>query len=566
MTSSVSSTTASSTTSSTSSSNSDDYLSFDTEALVEAKLAPRLARIDSLETDVSENETKIAAYEDMQGLLQSLVGTLGTLRSAPGTSGQAEDVFLDRTAYLTSPSATGADTYLSATVEDGTDLGIHTIKISQVATTNIVKSAAQSSKSDDLGWSGVITLGTEGGDSADITITASMSLSDMADAINAENTTTGITASVMKVSDSAYILVLTTDDTGETITASDSSGTLLSGAGYLAILDAGGTIAADNVLQEAQDAILTVDGVEVTRSSNDIDDLLEGVTLHLYSAPATDTTLTLEIDNDLTGIKDAVSAFVDDYNAFRAFVLTNQTTGADGTAAEDATLFADPILRNISQKVQSILTSSIDETSLATLGITFNADNTLILNETTLDNALLNDLDAIQGLFSYRMTASSGELGLVRHPDSSLSFTLDITVDGDGKLSTASIGGNSSLFTISGSTIKGVVGTAYEGLTLVYTGTTAKSITVDLSQGIADQLYNAIDAVSTSDHGILSDYISSLKDSNTAIEKRISALEDAADSYANYLYGAYSAIAANLAAAESTLDLLKALLNADSSS
>lgn len=573
MTSSVSSTTSSTTsttstsTSSTTSTSSSDYLSFDTEALVEAKLASRYERLDKMETTVTETETKIAAYEDMQGLLQDVVDTLEALRSNPAN--QDDDVFLDRTAYLSSSTTTDAGTYMSATVDEGTDLGSHTIEISQVATANIVKSAAQTTKSDDLAWSGVITLGTNAGGSADITITETMSLADMADAINTQTTNTGVVASVMKVSDTSYILVLTTENTGETITASDKTGTLLSGSSYLGILDTGGAVDSDNVLQKAQNAILTVDGVEITRSSNDIDDLLEGITLHLYSAPTADTTLTLEVDNDLTGIEEAVSAFVEAYNLFRDFVLTNQTTSSDGTATDDAVLFSDSTLRSISQKVQSILSSGIDETSLATLGVTFDEDNKLVLDTTTLDNALLDDFDAVEALFAYTMTTSSGDLGLVRHTDSSLSFTLDLAYDSDGDM-TASIGGDSSLFTVTGSsggwTIKGVEGTEYEGLTMVYTGTTEKSITVELSQGIADQLYTAIDDVSDSDDGTLADIITSLEDGNTALETRISALESSTSSYSEYLYSAYSTIAANLAAAQTTLDLLEALLNADSSS
>lgn len=528
-------------------------------------MASRLSRIDSLNTNVSENTTKIAAYQDMQSLLKTVVTSLEALRSAPGSTGQSNDVFRDRTAYLTSSSSTAAGTYLAATIEEGTDLGSHTINITQTATTNIIKSGSQSSKSSDLGWSGDITLGTVGGNSANIAITATMSLADMADAINVENAATGITASVMKVSDSAYILVLTADDTGATITASDSSGTLLSGSDTLAMLDSNGNIASDNVLQEAKDAILTVDGVKMTRSSNDIDDILEGTVLHLYSAPSTDTTLTLEVDHDLTSIKSDINTFVDAYNAFRDLVLTNQTTASDGTAAVTATLFGDSTLRNISQKAQSILTSAIDETSLASIGITLDADNKLVSDETTLDSALLNDFDAVQALFTYKTTTSSGDLALVRHPDSSLNFTLDVTVDTDGNLSDASIDGDSSMFTISGSTIKGVEGTQYAGLTLVYTGTTTKSITVDLSQGIADKLYTTVDSISNSNSGTLADLITSLEDSNTSIENRISDLEESANSYSDYLYSSYGTIAAHLASAQSTLDLLQALLNASNS-
>lgn len=563
--SSTTSTTSTSTTSTTStsstSSSSSDYDDFDVESLVEAKLASRYERLDSMETEVSENETKIAAYEELQDLLDTLSDTLQTLRSDPSVSGQSDDVFLDRTAYLTSSSSVDASTYMSATVEEGTDLSTHSIVISQIATTNILGSEKQSSRYDALGWTGTFSLGTEDGDSADIEVTSSMSLGDIADAINTETSTTGVVASIMQVSEGSYKLILTTSDTGETITASDVSGTLLSDS--LGLVDSNGDIDSDMVLQEAQDAILKVDGVTITRSSNDIDDVLDGITLHLYAANA-DTTLTLEVDNDLTGIQDAVEAFVEAYNAVREFIITNQSTDTDGTAADDAVLYGDSTLRSLNNYLQTIVSSGVGDADLSDLGITLDEDNLLELDTSTLENLLLDDLDTIQSLFSYQMTASSGDLSLVRHPDAALDFTLDITVDDDGNISSVGVDGDTSLFTISGSTIKGAEGTEYEGLTLVYTGSTSKSITVTTTQGIADQLYNAVDTIANEDDGALTTLIDNLEDENDTIEDSISTLESSISTYSEYLYELYSTMAASISEAETTLKLLEALLNASS--
>ena len=559
--SSTTSTTSTSTSTSSTSSSSSSYDDFDVESLVEAKLASRYERLDSMETEVSDNETKIAAYEDLQDLLDTLSDTLQTLRSDPSVSGQSDDVFLDRTAYLTSSTSVDASTYMSATVEEGTDLGTHSVVISQIATTNILGSEKQTSRYDALGWTGTFSLGTKDGDSADIEVTSSMSLGDIADAINTETSTTGVVASIMQVSEGSYKLILTTSDTGESITASDVSGTLLSDS--LGLIDSNGDIDSDMVLQEAQDAILKVDGVTITRSSNDIDDVLDGITLHLYAANA-DTTLTLEVDNDLTGIQDAVEAFVEAYNAVREFIITNQSTNTDGTAADDAVLYGDSTLRSLNNYLQTIVSSGVGDADLSDLGITLDEDNLLELDTSTLENLLLDDLDTIQSLFSYQMTASSGDLSLVRHPDAAFDFTLGITVDDDGNISSVSVDGDTSLFTISGSTIKGAEGTEYEGLTLVYTGSTSKSITVTTTQGIADQLYNAVDTIANEDDGALTTLIDNLEDENDTIEDSISTLESSISTYSDYLYELYSTMAASISEAETTLKLLEALLNADS--
>lgn len=564
--SSVSSTTSSTSTTSTSSSTSStssttNYDDFDTASLVEAKLESRYNRIDSMETEVSDNETKIAAYQDLQGMLQDLTNNLATLRGDPSSTGKSSDVFRDRTAYLTSSTSTTASTYMSATVEEGTELDSHTITITQVAKANILGSLTQSSRYTALEVSGTFTLGTSSGSSASITVDADMSLGDIVDAVNAQQSTSGVKASVMKVSDTSYQLVLTSVETGKTITASDTSGTVLTST--LGLLTSSGAIDSSKVLQSAQNAIFSVDGVSITRSSNDIDDVLDGVTLHLYSAPSTDTTLTLEVSNDLTSIKDAITSLVDTYNTLRDFVVTNQTTTSSGTADDSATLYGDSNLRTVASALQSILSSSISGTSLATLGITFDDDNKLEVNDTTLGNALLNNLDDIQALFSYTMTSSSGDLGLVRHPDADFNFTLNVTVDSSGTLTSASVGGDSSLFTVSGNTIKGAEGSIYEGLTLIYTGSTSKSINVTLTQGIADQMHYAADAVGNSSSGTLNAVIKALQNNNDTLNDKIDTLTSSTQTYASYLYTLYSSMAAKISEAETTVKLLKALLNAN---
>lgn len=560
--SSVSSTSSSTSTTSTrtTTSSTTNYDDFDTASLVEAKLESRYNRIDSMETEVSDNETKIAAYEDLQGMLQDLTDALEPLRGDPSSSGKSSNVFRDRTAYLTSSSSTTASTYMSATVEEGTDLDTHTITITQVAKANILGSSSQSSRYTALGVSGTFTLGTSAGGSATITVDADMSLGDIADAINAEQSTSGVKATVMKVSDSSYQLILTSVETGETITASDTSGTVLTST--LGLLNSSGAINSSNVLQAAQNAIFSVDGVTITRSSNDIDDVLDGVTLHLYSAPSTDTTLTLEVSNDLTSIQDAITSLVDTYNTLRDFIVTNQTTTSSGTADDSATLYGDSTLRSIASTLQGILSSGTSDTNLAALGITFDDDNKLVVDDSALGNALLDNLDDIEALFSYQMTSSSGDLGLVRHPNSSFDFTLDVTVDSSGTLQSASVGGDSSLFTVSGSTIKGATGSIYEGLTLVYSGSTSKSIDVVLTQGIADKMYYSSDAVGNSDTGTLVDVIDSLENNNDILNDKIDSLTTSTQTYASYLYTLYSSMAAKISEAETTVKLLKALLNA----
>lgn len=557
---SVTSTTSTTTSSVSYSQNRND---FDTDALVEAAVEAKLARADSLETKVTANETKIAAYEEMQTLLLAMQDSLQALRSDPSSSGQEDDSFLNRTAYLTSGTSTSADTLLSVTVEDGADLDSHSVEIQQVATAERLGGGTLSSKSDEAGLSGAFTIGSTlstTSSSATITVTEDMSLADIAEAINAETTNTGVKASVLQVSSSEYMLILTGTETNASIDLADSSGTVLQDLG---LIDSSGDKL--DVLQEAQAAIVEIDGVTITRDSNEIDDALDGITLTLYKAEAGNT-LTIETDYSLSDIKEQIETLVEAYNAFRDFVIANQTTADDGTADDSAVLFGDSTLRSISTELQDALTASIGEDSMALLGLSFDEENYLELDEDTLDDALLNSVEEIQSLLAYTATTSSGNLTLLRHGDGpeAAEFTLDITVDDDGNITSVSVDGDDTLFTVSGSRIIGAEGTDYEGLTFVFSGSSSQSIDVTLSQGIADRMWQAVESVADEYDGTLTTMIDELEESNDDLEERITTIEANAESYREYLLDKYARIEAKLAEAQSTLDLLEAMNNADS--
>ncbi|KAF0222970.1 MAG: flagellar hook-associated protein [Rhodospirillaceae bacterium] len=545
---------SSSTTTTTSSvSYSQNRNEFDTDALVEAAVSAKLARADSLETKVTANETKIAAYEEMQTLLLAMQDSLQALRADPSSSGQEDDVFLNRTGYLSSGTSTSADTLLSVTVEDGTELGSHEIEIIQVAKAERLGGTSQSSRSDAADMAGDFTLGGTA-----FTVTADMSLDDIVDTINTESTNTGVKASVIKVSDTEYMMVLTATGTNAEITLADTSGTVLQDLG---LIDGNGDKV--DILQAAQPAQVKIDGVTIERDDNEIDDAIDGITLTLYKAESGNT-LTLEVDNSLSDIKEQVESLVETYNALRDFVLLNQTTASDGSADESAVLFGDSILRTVSTQLQEALTASIDEASLASLGLSFDEQNYLEIDEDALDDALLNDLDAIQGLFSFQAETSSGNLSLLRHGDGpeSADFTLDITVT-DGAISAVSVGGDTTAFTVEGSRIIGAEGSIYDGLTFVFTGSASQSIDVSVSQGIADRMWQAVEEVADEYDGQLAEQITTLEDSNSDLEDRITTIEANAETYRSYLLDKYARIEAKLAEAQSVLDLLEAMTNSE---
>lgn len=90
-------------------------------------------------------------------------------------------------------------------------------------------------------------------------------------------------------------------------------------------------------LAEAGDAVISVDGIDVTRPSNTIDDVLPGVTLNL-KAPS-DSPVTLTVKHDVEGIKKQIMDLVGAYN--RTITQIDVLTRKDPQVIEDASYLTD---------------------------------------------------------------------------------------------------------------------------------------------------------------------------------------------------------------------------------
>jgi flagellar hook-associated protein 2 len=556
------------TTSTVSTSGSTSYLTgtisgLDTDSLIAAAVAQKTARADTLDAKVTANTTKISAYQSLQSLLTDITDSLSSLKSVAysslSTSGNAFD---EKSAYLTASDGTDATDILAVSADDDAVAASYAITVTQLARAMKIASTAQDA-SAALGVSGDFTIGVEGRTSATIAITSDMTLTGLAAAINAQSGTTGVNATLLKVDDGDYRLVLSASDTDVDIQVTDTSGA----AQAIGLTDSDGAFA--NVLQAAQPAIVTIDGLEVTSSSNQLTDTIPGLSISLLQA-TTGQTITLDIEPNYEDVKTAITDFIDAYNALRDFIDTNQTVGSDGTVADDAVLFADSILRGVTKQLSSILSASpasADDTvdSLAALGITLNADNQLELSdETTLDNLLLENLDSLQDFFETHFTTSDSALKLLKNGTSaSLSFTLDVTVT-DGAITDVTVGGESGLFTVSGNRIVGASGTIYQGLSLALVATQSTSIDVSLQQGFADLVTTLLDSYANSSTGVIQKQIQSLNETSTAFSDKSDQIRDDAETYRTKLVQKYAAMEQELYAAQVLQKQIKAILGSSS--
>lgn len=527
---------------------------FDSSALIEAAVEAKMAAAYRIDDQVDVLETEVTGWETMLSDLTAVSD------AAEALSGAADDsVWDDRAAYLSSSTVSDPDDVLAVTVDEDAALGIYTVEVKQLATSHKVASSEQSSKTEALGLSGSFTLTEGDGTAATISVTEDMTLADIADAINDASSTTGVTATLMKTSDSGYTLVLASADTGQSITATDTDGSVLENLGILA--SDGGF--ADE-LQAAQDAIITIDGVTITSSSNDIEDVMPGVSLSLYDDSAGGT-ITLEVGQDLDGVADAITALVDAYNTYREFAILNQTTDENG-AVDDAVLFGESLLRSANSALYDILGMSVEVDgttyTLADLGISYDDDNYLEVDDDTLEEMLIQHADVVQAFFEQSVVSSSSDLYVAETPGglAAGSYAVEITLNADGTLASASIDGVA--LEVSNKTITGADGTDYEGLRLVYTGSTDATVTLTVEAGLADSMTAGL-ADYVDDDGRIQDRIDSLNDTIDDKQERRDLIAERAEDYETYLTEYYARIEAAMEEAETNLALVKALFNTD---
>lgn len=531
----------------------------DTDALIEAAVEQKTARADTIDAKVTANEAKIAAYEELQTLVAAVSDAIEGLALPAYSSLGSENSFDSRSASL---SRSSGDTVsgLAVDVTSEAITGDYEIEVVQLAQAMKV-SASSGSSTDAISVEGVLSLGVEDGEAVEITVTSTMTLSDLAKAINAQSDTTGVQASLITLDSSTVQLVLSATDTNQTIVVSSVSGDDV--AQTIGLTDETGAFA--NILREAQPSIITVDGATVTRDTNELTDVIEGISLSLSGI--SDGAVTLTVSTDSSEVKTAITDFIDAYNALKQYILDQSAVSSDGGADEDAVLFADSVMRMLNSTLQTLINSgsdaaSDDITMFSDMGITWTSEGLLELSdETALNDAILSNLDAIESFFETDFTTSDSNLKMLANDTtSSLEFTLTIVTDETGAITSAAADGDASAFTVSGSRLIGAEGTIYEGLSFTLSPATAGDISVSIQQGFANLLTQTLTQFDDSSTSLIQERIDSLTDLNTDLSDRADKIREDAETYRTKLVAKYANMEAELEAARLLQEQIEAIL------
>ena len=336
------------------------------EALVNAERAPAEARIQS---KIAESDSKIS------GLGQA-VSILNVVKDAALRLNDAKDF----KTFAVSNSQTSA---FSASSTTSARAGSNNITVSQIAQEQRSVSngfASETAAFSDNSITLTLSVGSTSATTTDITV-ADASLQGAVSAINAADL--GVTAEIVDtgIDGDRYRIQLigeTGADQAFSLTSDDDSISFSS-------------------VQSATDAQLNVNGIEFTRSSNVIDDVLTGVSLTLNTV--TDGAANLNISQDNAQARANIVDFVTIYNEAQRQLKDLANSSNDGALAGDS------IFRSLTSSLRNIILGSSssgsgDISSLSDMGISVARSGELAVDDTKLDDVLANNYADVIQMFS----------------------------------------------------------------------------------------------------------------------------------------------------------------------
>lgn len=375
----------------------------DTEGIISKLREIEMRPVTRLQQQRATLNLRLTAWQTCNTKLLALKTAAGAL-SLPAT-------FRSRTATVSDEGA------LRVTVTGSPALADCSFTVVALAQAHQLASQGYTDADATLIGDGAITV-----NGREITTTG-LTLSGLRDAINAAGA--GVTASILDTGtgETPYRLVLTSDRTGLT--------------GEITVnVNVSGTAPAFATTQAAQDAQLRFGSgegaIDVYRSSNEITDVIPGLTLHLVAT--TTAPVTVRVAADTAALKEKIQALVSAYNELDSFISGQSSYDTENQASPP--LFGDLGLMQLQRALDDALFSPVEGASsdlclLSQAGLRRDAEGRLSLDEATLDRALAASPEGVMKLFASYAEGPSGvsylSCAAETKPSGAAGYALEIT-------------------------------------------------------------------------------------------------------------------------------------------
>ena len=551
--------------------------------------------------------------------LTTLVSTLKTSYADVAN----ETAMLKRTV-----SAAGSGS-VTANVEAGVAEQTVRLSVSQLAQVDSYQSKGFKSRSETLtGITKEESLTLSVGDkSVDIKVGASTTLEDIINQIN-DGAGDAIKASIVNTGgENGYKMILQSKESGEKNqikfsvkgsdqAAADGAKKVLSALGFnateKAVIDDKGTTTGFDFsfnftgseakqLQKAQDAKFNFNGIDITRSSNKVDDLIIGVTFNLNNVDEKNSTTgalkesVITIGKDTDAVVKSLKSMVTAYNDLISNIST--ATSYDRENGVAGTLNGMSEITGIKRKLQNLFESSnSDGKSLQSFGFSFTEKGVLSVDESKLKDTISKDYEGFKSFFTnsteYKNAGVFGTETINTTLKDNISGTLKINgkeIKIELKNNDAVKNANELVRLINDAEIPNVTARLADNGVLQLVGTGGKDI--EISKGVDDNLLQklGLEAGTTpgsstdkkgffdklSDivtgligtEGTLTNLTSSLKDKSKIIQSQKDKVQATLDKKYAMMQKQFSTIAVQMNALENSFNSLKntfdALLNSN---
>ena len=369
------------------------------DSLVEAEQAPQE---DQIQNKINVKTTAISAIGEVKSSLSVLSSSLTNLVGK------------------TSLSVSSNSTAISATITDPSKAKTlnSSVTISALATGQTLAFSGYSSTTDIVGadslvlergdWSSGSFVANSSTASKSLTVDSTDTLASLRDKINALDY--GVTANIIGTGDDTFTLVLKSNEGKENalrITATENP----SGSG-LSSIDNSTTNSSKQKIAGV-DASIIVDGMTLTRSSNEITDLFDGYTVNLISTTSTTANITSSVDTATatTNLQTLVTSINDLKKVLNAKTFRGDSTSEKGALANDT------VINGLKKQIEALTTtplSGFGATSvyLSNLGVRTERDGELTLNTKVLEEELKSNPSSLDAIFNSMYSSSSSLLSV----------------------------------------------------------------------------------------------------------------------------------------------------------
>lgn len=529
------------------------------EALVDAD---SIAQKEALDKSEESYKAKISALSTIKSNLSDFKDIIGQIQTSEsyGFKGSSSDATI---ATITA-SGDDADATINSSMTVTTLATPHSLTgPSYSATTSTVGSGTLTINfgtwSADPTSGGGQTLTSNGQSQIQITTTATTTLQQLRDKINNAATdsdsdgTKDVLASII-YDGSNYMLMLKSESGASNemkVAATSNLATTSGGIGY----DYNTTTSNMSQRVSGVNAAITVDGISMTRSSNNITDLFDGFTIQLKKTSSSAISLISEVDLDT--IQTLVDSYVMTYNEVHESLTImgqNDETDEDNVGA----LNGDSTLRMIQKELREMSSTAISGYEngpyyMANLGVKTERDGSLTFDSTELKKQFLYDPGAVKAFFSNQLKTDDSNISVTSYDFvNTLPGTYAFATDGSN---THSIGGVSA--TKDGTTYAVSTGSP-KGITLtVADGTTSGNIFYGKSflNLVTDKLDDFL-----SFNAVLDQRIQNQTENLSTLAEKRRSFEDRVEQLTARYARQYSAMESSVAQFQETGNMLTAML------